>query len=316
MAGRDALSEVAEELYALVPAEFTAARNEAARQAKATGDKPLADAIQGLRKPGTAAWVVNLLVREDADEITQMLEVGAALQRAQADLDGEALRELNRQRRKLISVMASKGRSRARDHGVTVSGAVIEQVEQTLHAAMVDPDAAAAVSTGMLIEPLAPEGFGGLKVVNAMARTALGRGAARGASPTSGSRGRRGTQKADLRAVPEEDPEERRREDRRRAREAAEAAVSAAEAALADAREQLAERERAVADLQAACLQVNGEIDELRRRIDELEDRLEHLDEEADDARAEREQSAQEVAVAEQALEAARRGLDELGEPS
>ena len=304
--------ELAEELYALTPAEFTAARNDAAKQAKDDGDKPLSDQIKALRKPGAAAWVVNLLVREDADEITQMLDVGEALQRAQADLDGDALRELHRQRRKLIAVMAQKGRSLAREHGVKVSGAVAEQVEQTLHAAMVDYDAAAAVRTGMLVEPLAPEGFGGLKVANAMAHTALGQDSSP-APASSTTKPRKGaSRKTGLRAVPEEDPEERRREELAKAREEAAAAITAAEADLAEAKAGLADRENAVSDLQAACLQVNGEIDELKRRIDELEDRLEQLDDESDDARANRDQAAEAVALAESALAELRSVLESL----
>ena len=308
----DPLTDVAEELYALAPAEFTAARNEAARQAKGDGDKALSERIQKLKKPSASAWVVNLLVREDPDEITQMLDVGEALQQAQADLDGDALRELNRQRRKLITVMAQKGRSLARDHGVKVSGAVAEQVEQTLHAAMVDSDAAAAVRTGLLVEPLAPEGFGGLKVANSMAHTALGQESTRGAA-ASGTKARKGTgKKTALSAVPEEDPEERRREELARAREEATAAIASAEAELAEARAELTDREKAVSDLQAACLQVNGEIDELKRRIDELEDRLEKLDEDSDEARAERDEAAEAVALAESAAAKARAALDSL----
>jgi len=308
----DPLAEVAEELYALTPADFTAARNEAAKQARADGDKGLSERIQKLKKPSASAWVVNLLVREDPDEITQMLDVGEALQKAQADLDGDALRELNRQRRKLISVMAQKGRSLARDRVVKVSGTVAEQVEQTLHAAMVDSDAAAAVRTGMLVEPLAPEGFGGLKVANAMAHTALGQASSTSRGST-GTKARKGaSRKTGLRAVPEEDPEERRREELARAREEATAAISAAEAELEEAKAELIDREKAVSDLQAACLQVNGEIDELKRRIDELEDRLEQLDEESDDARVERDEAAQAVALAESALTEARSALQSL----
>lgn len=310
----DALTAVAQELYALTPGDFTTARNDAAKRAKADGDPELAARVQKLKKPSTSAWVVNLLVREDADEVAQMLDVGEALQRAQADLDGAALRELNKQRRKLLSMMAQKGRLLARDHGVKVSGAVAEQVEQTLHAAMVDSDAAAAVRTGMLIEPLAPEGFGGLKVANAMAHTALGQDT--GPSPArGGSKAREGaSQKTGLRAVPEEDPEERRREQLAKAREEAAAAVAAAEADLAEATSELDARATRVDDLQAACLQVNGEIDELKRRIDELEDRLERLDDESDTARAERDEAAEQVALAESALAEAQEALAALGE--
>lgn len=312
------LAEVVEELYGLTPEEFTAARNDAAKQLRSQ-DRALSERVKALRKPATAAWVVNMLVRHDADEVGQLLDLGESLQQAQADLDGEALRALNRQRRKLIAVMAQKGRSLARDLGVKVSAAVAEQVEDTLHAAMIDPDAAAAVRTGTLLEPLTPAGIGSLKVASAMSHTALGRvagegGLADGPGPRTGRPVRRGatTRATGLRAVPEADPEDRRREERRRAREAAVAAVQSAQAEVESARGELRRREQAVSDLQAACLQVNGEIDELRRRIDELEDRLEQLDEEADAARVERDEAAEGLALAESALREAQAAVEEL----
>jgi chromosome segregation ATPase len=307
------LVEVAEKLYALTPAEFTPARNEEAKRLKSDGHKELSDRVKVLKKPATAAWVVNMLVRHDAEEVAQMLDLGESLQRAQADLDGDALRELNRQRRKLISVMAQKGRALARDLGVNISSAVVDQVGDTLHAAMIDTDAAAAVRTGLLVEPLSPSGVGSLKLASAIEHTALGQPTK---APASGSATKReaGSARTGLRAVPGPDAEERRREQQRRAREEAAAFVETAEAGLAEARKELEAREKAVSDLQASCLQVNGEIDELRRRIDELEDRLEQLDEESDAARDGRDEAAEEVALAESALKEAQAAARKLAD--
>ena len=61
----DALTAVADELYDLVPDEFTSARNARAKEAK-TDDRELADRITQLKKPSPAAWIVNRLVREHA----------------------------------------------------------------------------------------------------------------------------------------------------------------------------------------------------------------------------------------------------------
>ncbi len=57
------LEEVADELYAVPPGEFIARRQERVQQARADGDRGLAQAIGALAKPATAAWVVNVLVR-------------------------------------------------------------------------------------------------------------------------------------------------------------------------------------------------------------------------------------------------------------
>ena len=316
----DSLQAIAAELYGLAPSEFTAARNGYAKELRDQGDRQLSDRVKALRKPAAAAWVVNLLVRHHADEMTQVLELGEALRQAQADLDGDALRELARQRRRLLAAMATKGGALAREQGNKVSDAVLRQVEETLHAAMIDTDAAAAVRTGLLTDPLAATGVGSLKVATAVAdHTALG-GSARPLSEVVGS-GREkkgGPSKAGasgLRAVPgpdEEELAERRREERERARSEAAAGVEAAEAQLAEARGELASRTEAAQELQAACLQVNGEIDELKRRIDELEDRLEQLDEESDAAAEERDRAAELVVAAEADLADAQNALAEL----
>ena len=303
-------AEVVEELYGLTPAEFTGARNQAATALKGS-DRALSDRVKSLRKPATAAWVVNMLVRHNAEEMSQVLDLGESLRQAQADLDGDALRELARQRRRLIGAVAGKGTALARDLGLKVSESVQRQVEETLHAAMIDTDAAAAVRTGLLVDALSATGVGSLKVATAVAdHTALGGPGPRAVRPTGSTSAP--ARAAELSVVPEVDPEEKRREARREARKAAQEAVRAANADRATARKDLAEQEKAVSDLQASTLQVNGELDELRRRIDTLEDRLEKLDDDAEAAGQERDEAAEGLALAESALAEAEAELDRL----
>ena len=330
MSTTDPFAAIAAELYGLVPAEFTSARNDYAKQLREDGDRELSDRVKSLRKASTAAWVVNLLVRHQGEQVSQLLELGQALRQAQDDFDGDALRELNKQRRRLVAAVAGQGRELARELGQKVSESVERQVEETLHAAMIDSDAATAVRSGVLVDPLSPTGVGSLKVATAVSEhTALGSsarplaevvgGATTGLRAAGGGGGagkRAGGKKADLRAVPgpsEEELAERKREEEEKARAEAQAAVDEAAGDLDQAREVLAANEKSVQDLQAQCLQVNGEIDELKRRIDELEDRLEELDDDADTARDERDEAAEQVAVAESALAEARAALDALG---
>ena len=89
MAEPDLLT-IADALYAGPLGEFTPTRDARAKELKA--DKALAAAVKGLRKPSLAAWVVNLLVRREAEQVAQVLTVGEALREAQATLDGEELR--------------------------------------------------------------------------------------------------------------------------------------------------------------------------------------------------------------------------------
>jgi hypothetical protein len=57
------LDEVADELYALHPDAFAAARDERVRRARAAGRKPLAGEPARLRRPTLSAWVVDQLWR-------------------------------------------------------------------------------------------------------------------------------------------------------------------------------------------------------------------------------------------------------------
>ena len=82
----DTLLEVADELYALPLDQFTPERDARAKAAK--GDKDLVAALKALRKPSLAAWVVNLLVRRETEQVDQVLAIGAALREAQEAMDG------------------------------------------------------------------------------------------------------------------------------------------------------------------------------------------------------------------------------------
>ena len=151
------LLTIAEELYALPLGEFTASRDARARELKGT---PLAGAVKALRKPTAAAWVVDLLVRRESDQVTQMIAVGEALRQAQEGMDAGALRALTKQRRQLTGALTARARALSGAAGLTVTTAVADQVEETLTAAMLDPDAARAVASGLLVAPLHATGVG------------------------------------------------------------------------------------------------------------------------------------------------------------
>src|SRR3954471_3271554 len=105
MAGNE-LDRIADELYALPPEEFTAARDRAAAQVKADGQAALASQIRALRKPTQGAWALNLLARERPDELGQLLDLGTSLRAAQASLQGDELRRLSAQRSQVVGALA------------------------------------------------------------------------------------------------------------------------------------------------------------------------------------------------------------------
>lgn len=291
----DPLLELADGLYALPLGDFTPARDALVKEHK--GDKELAARLKALKKPSLAAWVVNLLVRRDAAQVDQVLQVGTALREAQANLDGEELRALTRQRRQLTAAVTTQARSLARDEGVKVTQAVADQVESTLTAAMVDEGAAQAVRSGLLVGALAATGVGEVDVAPALAvPEALGfTAAAREPEPVG---------RPELHVVP--DPEADAKVVR-----AAEQRLKAAAGAHDEASEAAAAAATEVEQLQARSLQLQAEVDELRRRIAQLEADLEENDDEladAEDVQAEADEAAAETAraVAEAEAELAR----------
>lgn len=306
----DPLLSIAEELYALAPGEFTGTRNQWAKQTKGEGDAALAKRVGELRKPSLSAWVVNMMMRHQGDQMAQVLDLGASLRKAQADLDGDALRELTRQRRQLTAAVTHQGRVLAGELGQKVTEAVADQVQATLHAAMVDEDAAAAVRSGLLVAPLAATGVGAAEVVDAVAVPAA-------IGLTARPRTRPAPARPGLSVVPDPEPapdeaKRAREAERAGARAAAEAAVDRAVADADDAQKRRRKADKRVARVQARTLQAADELDQARRQVAELEHELETLDEEASAAHDKRDRAQERYAVAQEALEQARSELAPL----
>jgi len=139
---RDAdLASAAEELYALSPGDFTAARDERAAEARAAGDRDLAQAIGGLRRPVVSAWLVNQLAREARDQVAELVALGESLRQAQQDLAGERVRELSAQRRTLVAGLVAEAKRIAARDGRPAGLQVEREVDATLQAALADSGA-------------------------------------------------------------------------------------------------------------------------------------------------------------------------------
>jgi hypothetical protein len=304
------LDEVADELYALPPEEFIPARKAREDEAKADGDKAMAKAIGGLPKPSTAAWVANVLVREAHDEIEGLVELGTLVREAQESLAGDQLRALDVQRRQLIAALTRKARSLAYQRGHSVSTAVATQVEETLRAAMADPEAGEALLSGRLTSPLSYSGMG-LGEQRPHLRVVPPLKVDRSAAPAKPTPDRSGSAEERRRRKEEEArqaAEEKRRLELAEARQAAEDAEAAAEEAA-----ETAEAERAKAE------ELAGREEELTSRIEFLTRELARLREECsavgtDLARVERRRKAADHRrrEADAALEHARSRVERL----
>jgi hypothetical protein len=147
---------VADKLYALPRDEFTTARNTAAKQAREQGDGELANQIGALRRPSTAAWMANLLAREQPDEIRALVELGDGLRDAQRQLQGDELRRLSAQRRQLVHGLVEQAQALARAAGHPASEAVTRELSDTFTAAVNSSAAAQALASGRLTSALNP----------------------------------------------------------------------------------------------------------------------------------------------------------------
>ena len=158
----DPVGTAADELYGLPPDEFTAARNEQARRARAQGDGETARAVGKLGKPSVVAWLANQLVRAHADEIRPLLELGDSMRRATAALDAGQLRELSRQQHQMVYALVQQAHGLASAAGQAVTDSTARGLEDTLHAALADEQAARQLSAGRLTSGLSRTGFPGV----------------------------------------------------------------------------------------------------------------------------------------------------------
>jgi hypothetical protein len=276
----DSFEAAAAELYALAPADFVAARDERARQARTDGRPDEAAAIKKLARPTVSAWLVNQLVREAPAPMGRLFEVGESLQEAQRELAGERLRELSGRRRQVLAELLPEAGRLAASAGQPVSAGVLDEVRATLEAAVADAGARAAVQSGRLTKSLAYAGLGEVDLTAALAATPAtrpGKPAARG--------GRR------TRADPADAEAERAA-----AAQQAEWDIAAAEEAAEAAAAELAD-----SDSQVAAVTEQRQF--IRRRI-------EHLTGELERASAEEAGLARQAKAADRARAAAARALD------
>jgi hypothetical protein len=269
-----ALLEIADELYALPLVDFTPARDARAKELKGSD---LAGPVKKLKKPSLAAWVVNLLVRRDADQVGQVLGLGEALRKAAEGMAGDDLRALTRQRRQLTAAVTTGARHLAAEEGVRVTQAVADQVEATLTAAMLDARCAEAVRSGLLVTALSSTGVDEVDLTAAVATPEALGFAATPVEPAP----------PELHVVPDPDADEKALAAARERVAETEAAVTSASKARDDAGSE-------VDQLEARSMQLQAEVEELKRRLADLEAAYEQVDEElseAEDARGEAEET-------------------------
>lgn len=259
------LDAAAEELYAGSPDDFVERRTALAAQARAARDRPLVKQILALRRPTRTAWLVNLLARERRDDVTALLDLATALEDAQRRRDGAELRRLSARRRHDVDRLARTAVRLGAERGYPAPDAALQEVSQTLQAAMADPATGDQLRGGRLTTAASYGGFGPSDLMAAMAASMPTPTATPDPAPAAGPE-----------PAPEPEPGPEPDEDPHRAEQAAR--LAEAESSWEAARAALDEAETAAEEATARA-------DEVADRIEELEAELERTRSEEAEAR-------------------------------
>jgi hypothetical protein len=136
-----------DDLYALDPSEFTAARDKLAKELRDPD-------VKKLRRPTVAAWAVNQVVRGQPALVDAVVSSAGLIRSALERGDRDALRDATRVRREAVAAATKAAVALAGDTHR-------EAVAATFDAAAMDDEAAAAVRAGRLAKELdPPSGFG------------------------------------------------------------------------------------------------------------------------------------------------------------
>jgi hypothetical protein len=143
------VAERTDALYGLPLDEFTRARNDLARELRRDGLRDEAAEVAALRKPSTAAWVVNRLARERRSDVAELVAAAKAVRKGEPGA--------NRRFADAAEALARSGRDVLSDAGRKPSDVVLRDVATTLRtAAAEDPE---ALSAGRLLAPREAGGF-------------------------------------------------------------------------------------------------------------------------------------------------------------
>jgi hypothetical protein len=229
---KDVPSEALDGLYGGPLEDFTAARNELAKELRSDGKAAAADWMKGLQKPSRAAWLVNQLAVRKAKEVGRLLELGGELRAAQEEMlagspDRAKLREAAQGEQRAVDSLTRAAEAIGREHGVGAQ--ILTRVGETLQAAAGDPEVAEAIESGRLTREQRAASVGLIGTAAPAPRAAAKKGKDREAA------------------------ERRARQQQAKRRQAAERKLAAAEKRL--------ERER------AALQRVRGKVEEAETKV-------------------------------------------------
>jgi hypothetical protein len=237
----------ADDLYALDPSEFVAARNELVRRLKADDRRDDAATVARLRRPTPSAWALNVVARQEPELVQRALAVGSELRAATEAAvggDAEAFRKTIADDQTASGAVVDAAQRVLGDRGP----ALATKISGTLRAAILDDDVADELRRGVLDTEHEGSGFG------------FGEGIA--AAPTSRAR-----TKAASAAQPSRQDE---RAAKRKRRGELKEKVRVLREQAADAEREAKQQERAANTARRAADKAAQELDDVRRQLDEL----------------------------------------------
>jgi hypothetical protein len=281
----------ANELYGISPDDFIERRQQLVAEARQARDRELATQIGKLRRPTRSAWLINLLARQQADDITALLELGAALQDAQQRMAGDELRQLSVERRKTVDAMARRAVELGRELGYEAPDGALQEVSQTLQSALGDQAIADQVRAGRLTQAVTYGGFGPTDLASALGASLPTKAPSRPAEP------------AEPPAAPPKRDAKQRREAEKTAAEARKQATEARH--VAEAAEEAAQAATQRAD------DLADQVESLRTQLRQTEVAEREAQEEARAARKRYQELRHAALSAEQAADAAEQALEQ-----
>jgi len=317
------LRDAAQQLYAVLPREFTAERTALARQAKEAGEKDLAKEIGSLPKPAAGAWAINMLAVHQPEVIDGVVRFGASLRAAQEEGDAEAFRELGQQRQGQLTSAAHAAKDLASGLGAPLSAAGAADVEQTLRAAMADAGAAAAVTTGRLVRGLSSSGFESVDLTDAVAATNPDEIPDVGelpkvklpAEPRPARQSKKKQEPEPKEKAPAETPTslaERRAQKRQAALEEARTEFEAADQEAREAEDAASTAWNVVKEVAGRRSDVEAEIAEVKKRLASLEAELIGITRDAEAAESQKKLAVRAATQARRTADQARRRVERL----
>jgi hypothetical protein len=272
------LPSEADELYALDPADFTAARNELVRALKSEGRRDEAAVVARLRRPTPAAWALNQVARDEPGLLDAAVEAGHRLHEATEAAvggKGDALRAAMAGEQAASGEAVEAAMRHLGERGAELS----PRLAGTLRAAALDDDVADQLRRGVLSTDHEASGFG------------FARGFEVGPTPKKAPRQPRSSA---------------------RAAGSAKAAAGSAKAAAGGEKPPRSDQDEVKARRKAEQEDRRRRRAELRAKVDELRDQAAALDKEAKGQEAAARKARAEAERAAAKLDQARQDLDRL----